>query len=329
MADIEQLVTEAEPFSVEVEFEISLNGKSLGSKRVKVVSDSASAHAKFLIQCPEWWYPTTYGKQPLYTLAAVLLSNGITVDTVSKRLGLREVRLNQVQLQDEPGTSFYFTINDIPIFCGGSNWIPADNFIPRPTRQDYRDWVRLAVDGNQVMLRVWGGGIYEEEHFYEACDELGILVWQDFMFSCGNYPADEHFLALCKREAVENVKRLRHHPCIVVWAGNNEDYQIAESQKLEYNPEDQNQENWLRSSFPARYIYEKLLADVCKDLIPDTPYHFGSPFGGKHTRDSTAGDIHQWNGEIPQVFSSPYHLPSPLSSSITFSICLSPTSSHH
>ncbi|CRK47122.1 hypothetical protein BN1723_020194, partial [Verticillium longisporum] len=119
------------------------------------------------------------------------------------------------------------------------------------------------------MVRVWGGGIYEEQAFYDVCDELGILVWHDFMFGCGNYPAWPALLDSIKREAEENVKLLRHHPSIVIWAGNNEDYQFAESENLTYDINDKDPDSWLKTDFPARYIYEKVLADVCASLIPD------------------------------------------------------------
>lgn len=165
----------------------------------------------------------------------------------------------------------------------------------RISRQRYYDWIRLVSEGNQLMIRVWGGGIYEEQAFYDACDEMGILVWHDFMFGCGNYPAHPEFLASVEREARENVKRLRHHPSIVVWAGNNEDYQYAESERLNYDPDDMNPENWLKSEFPARYIYEKMLPDVCRELVPSVPYRPGCPWGGRKTTDPTVGDIHQWN----------------------------------
>ncbi|RBQ74494.1 hypothetical protein VDGD_06180 [Verticillium dahliae] len=155
--------------------------------------------------------------------------------------------------------------------------------------------MKLLADGNQFMVRVWGGGIYEEQAFYDVCDELGILVWHDFMFGCGNYPAWPALLDSIKREAEENVKLLRHHPSIVIWAGNNEDYQFAESENLTYDINDKDPDSWLKTDFPARYIYEKVLADVCASLIPDTFYHFGSPWSGADTRDPTVGDLHQWN----------------------------------
>lgn len=279
----------------EVMFEILFQDEKVAGETVKVVNGFASA--LFRTQKPELWYPARHGKQPLYEMKATLLSKGQIGDTTSQRFGLRRAEVVQRKLSDTSGTTFFFEINNIPMFCGGSNWIPADSFIPRIDASRYRNWLKLAVEGNQSMIRVWGGGIFEEQAFYDACDEFGILVWQDFLFACGNYPAHDEFLGLVKREATANVKRLRHHPCIVMWAGNNEDYQYRETEKLEYDPQDRNPTHWLKSDFPARYIYEKILADVTQELLPDTYYHFGSPFGGKNTRDPTVGDIHQWNGK--------------------------------
>ncbi|OAA47912.1 beta-mannosidase [Metarhizium rileyi] len=276
-----------------VRFNISLENKRVASETV-IVKDG-EAVASFMVQNPELWYPIRYGKQPLYTINATLLDHSTEVDTWSKKIGLRRVELVQRPLIDQPGTSFFFQVNNIPIFCGGSNWIPADNFIPRLSKERYHDWVKMVANGNQFMLRVWGGGIYEEDSLYDACDELGILVWQDFMFACGNYPAHSSYLKSVEREARDNVKRLRHHPSIVIWAGNNEDYQYAESEKLNYDPADDNPDNWLQTDFPARYIYEKILSDVCEELIPGTYYHPGSPWGGKNSSDPSVGDIHQWN----------------------------------
>ena len=282
-----------------VKFDLSINGE-LVALCVEASGSSHTVEAVLRTEKPKLWYPRRYGKQPLYALTATLLAkrNGINVvfDTISKRFGLRRARVVQRALDDAPGTTFMFEINNIPIFCGGSNWIPAHNFQTLLDPQKYRDWVRLAADGNQIMLRVWGGGIYEQDAFYEACDETGMLVWQDFLFACGNYPAaDPHFVDLVEREAVANVKRLSHHPCIVLWAGNNEDYQYRETEGLEYDPEDKDPGDWLKSTFPARYIYEKTLKDVITELVPDIYYHFGSPYGGKDTTDPTVGDIHQWN----------------------------------
>ncbi|KAK3309485.1 glycoside hydrolase family 2 protein [Chaetomium strumarium] len=277
-----------------VRFDVSLDGQQVASETVDASSGTASV--SFLIDSPALWYPIRYGKQPLYDIKATLLDGDEEVDALSKRIGLRRAELVQRPVQEQPGTSFFFEVNNIPVFCGGSDWIPADNFIPRIGREKYYDWVKLVAEGNQVMIRVWGGGIYEEQAFYDACDELGVLVWQDFMFGCGNYPAWPELLQSIDREARENIKLLRHHPCIVIWAGNNEDYQYQESAGLTYDYANKDAESWLQTDFPARYIYEKVLADACADLVPTTFYHPGSPWGaGRDTRDATVGDIHQWN----------------------------------
>ncbi|CZT03922.1 hypothetical protein WAI453_011028 [Rhynchosporium graminicola] len=290
-----ELVAKAdiEGFASEIKFDISLDGKELASKIVQ--AEKGHASHKFEIDDPALWFPIRYGKQPLYTITATLIDGKSEIDAQSKKFGLRRAELIQRPMTGQPGATFFFQINNIPIFCGGSDWIPADNFIPRISKEKYYDWVKLVADGNQFMIRVWGGGIYEEQAFYDACDELGILVWHDFMFGCGNYPAFPEFLALVKTEAEENLKLLRHHPSIIIWAGNNEDYQYQESEGLTYDFENKDSESWLKTDFPARYIYEKVLVDACNELIPDTYYHFGSPWGGKDTRDPTAGDIHQWN----------------------------------
>ena len=277
-----------------IRFDVSLESKPVASETIDYTSGDTSV--TFHIRNPSLWYPIRYGKQPLYTIKATLLKGGSEIDSWSKRIGLRRSELVQRPLKEQPGTSFFFRVNNIPLYCGGSDWIPADNFVPRISSQRYYDWVKLVADGNQFMIRVWGGGVYEEQAFYDACDEYGILVWQDFMFGCGNYPAWKELRESIRAEAEQNVKLLRHHPSIVIWAGNNEDYQMAETINLTYDYENKDAESWLETDFPARYIYEKILSDVCADLIPRTYYHPGSPWGaGKDTRDPTVGDIHQWN----------------------------------
>ncbi|OAL54732.1 glycoside hydrolase [Pyrenochaeta sp. DS3sAY3a] len=260
------------------------------------------AEASFKMENIELWWPRGHGPQALYTIEATAYAEKGTADQVpmhslSQSFGLREVEL--VQEPDEHGTSFYLRINHVDIFCGGSCWIPADSFLTRLTPEKYRSWVKLAADGNQVMLRVWGGGIYEANAFYDAADELGILVWQDFAFACANYPAYPEYLASVEQEARQNVRRLRHHPSLVIWAGNNEDYQIVERYGLHYDVSETNPQEWLKTDFPARYIYEYLLPQIVDEESPRTPYHPSSPFGNGSTTvlkvDPTIGDIHQWN----------------------------------
>ncbi|KAJ7228703.1 glycoside hydrolase family 2 protein [Mycena pura] len=242
------------------------------------------------------WYPVHYGEQPIYEVEVEIVDpEGNVLDSRVQKIGFRRVRVVQEALVDQDGLTFLFEVNNIRIFCGGSNWIPADSFLTTVTRDRYRAWLRLLVDGNQNMVRIWGGGCYEPDVFYDICDELGILVWQDFMFGCGQYPAYQSFLDSVQTEAEQNVKRLRHHPSIVILAGNNEDYQIAESLNLELDYSDE-KSNYLQTNFPARHIYERVLPAVVKKFS-DIYYHRGSPYSGygKVTTDKTYGDLHQWN----------------------------------
>ncbi|EGE00669.1 beta-mannosidase [Trichophyton tonsurans CBS 112818] len=201
------ITAEVEGYASDVIFSLSLDTQKHDSGNQFVVSASVrdgKAAATIHLKNPQLWYPARYGSQPLYSLQAKLMRKDQTLDFCCKRIGLRKVELAQRKLEGSQGTTFLFRINDTSIFCGGSNWIPADSFIPRVSSQRYGDWVKMAVDGNQTMLCVWGGGIYEQDAFYEACDEYGLLVWQDFMFACGNYPAHREFLQSVEKEAEAN-----------------------------------------------------------------------------------------------------------------------------
>lgn len=279
--------------ALDIEVTISSAGQKIQSA-ANVTKQGNTFFADLSIDQIEPWMPSGYGTQKLYDIDFKLFADGREVHTVRKRTGFRKVEL--VQKPDNHGKSFFFRINGIDIFCGGSCWIPADSFLTNITPARLRSWIELMVPANQKMIRVWGGGIYEEDAFYDACDELGILVWQDFMFGCGNYPTWPAMLKSIEAEAVTNVRRLRHHPCLAIFAGNNEDYQVQEQLGLTYNYEDKNEQNWLKTDFPARYIYESLLPRVMQKELPSVPYHPGSPWGdGKISSDPTVGDMHQWN----------------------------------
>ncbi|KAF4996700.1 hypothetical protein FGRMN_4358 [Fusarium graminum] len=248
----------------------------------------------FNIETPMLWYPSGYGNQPLYQITVEASLQSTSCDVWSKKTGFRRCEL--IQDKDQHGESFYFRINNTDVFCGGSCWIPADSLLPRIDLAKYRGWLELMREGNQVMVRVWGGGIYEDDVFYETCDELGILVWQDFMFACGAYPTWPKLRESIESEARDNIRRLRHHPSIIIWAGNNEDYQVQEQCHLEYDYDDKDPESWLKSSFPGRYYYEYLLPMILGQESPGAQYWPGSPFSnGKLSSDLTAGDLHQWN----------------------------------
>ncbi|KAF2260657.1 glycoside hydrolase [Lojkania enalia] len=263
----------------------------------KVYKDSTLLTFDFDLEGELWW-PRGYGPQTLYTITATILEGTTTLSRISKTIGFRKVEL--VQDKDAYGQSFHFRINNIDVFAGGSCWIPADSFVSQISPERYRNWVKLAASGNQIMLRVWGGGIYEHDTLYSACDEFGVLVWQDFMFACANYPAYDEYLSSVEEEARQNVRRLRNHPSIVIWAGNNEDYQIVERYGLEYRfTEDKNPDSWLKTNFPARYIYEYLLPRVVEEETNGVPYRPSSPWGNGTSTvlkvDPMVGDVHQWN----------------------------------
>lgn len=303
-----------EGFGGVVKFTITQNSEERDNNLVICQpTNNNLCEARFSLAVQLWW-PRNYGQQTLYTISATLDSSSLIVPihAVAMTMGFRKTKL--IQDKDAIRTTFHFRINNVNMFAGGSCWIPADSFTTQISASRYRDWVELAADGNQNMIRVWGGGVYEHDAFYSACDELGILVWQDFMFACANYPAYPSYLASVECEARQNVRRLRHHPCIVIWCGNNEDYQIVERYGLEYRyEEDKTPDSWLKTDFPARYIYEYLLPKVVAEEVGgNMPYHPGSPFGnGTSTTlkvDTTVGDIHQWN--VWHGSMAPYeHLP--------------------
>lgn len=255
------------------------------------------AQLNFEIEDPELWFPFRYGTPTRYELSAKIISaSSVEIDAKSRLIGFRRTEL--VQEPDEYGKSFYFRVNNIDVFAGGSCWIPADSFVSQISAQRYYDWVKLAVDGNQDMLRVWGGGIYEDDAFLDACDELGVMVFHDFQFACANYPTYTSYLENFKVEAIQQIQRFRWRPSVIIWAGNNEDYQVQQRYKLEYDYSNKDAESWLKTTFPARYIYEHLLPELIKEHDPHNLYHPSSPWGdGKPWDDLTVGDMHQWHSK--------------------------------
>ncbi|MDP4302715.1 beta-mannosidase [Leptothrix discophora] len=253
---------------------------------------SADHRCGLAIASPRLWWPAGQGAQPLYTLTTRLLQGEVELSRQQRRLGLRRIRLVQEPVAGEPGLSFHFEVNGRAFFCGGANWIPDDLLLERVTPARYRDRVQAAVDGGHAMLRVWGGGIYEDDAFYDACDELGVLVWQDFLFACGLYPAHDAYVASVEAEARAAISRLRHRASLAIWCGNNEDYTLAESVGAHGPGSD-------TVRFEARRIYEQLLPTLCAALDPQRPYWPGSPYtpggdGLQNSQDKSAGDRHSW-----------------------------------
>lgn len=237
---------------------------------------------------PSLWWPAGQGEQPLYDLAfTVRDAAGRIVGSITKRIGLRTLTLDRSP--DAWGESFRIVVNGRPIFIKGANWIPADSFVTRLKRADYARDLRAATLAHMNCVRVWGGGIYEDEAFYDLCDELGLLVWQDFMFACSLYPSDAAFLASVREEADQQVRRLHHRACLALWCGNNELVQVNGK--------------FLREDPALRAGYERLFHEVLHAALADhdgvTPYHPSSEWRGTfengHALGEKSGDTHFWD----------------------------------
>jgi beta-mannosidase len=239
---------------------------------------------------PELWWPNGLGEARLYTVEAAL-DAGHRTDAIRTRIGLRSVEL--VTEPDSLGESFFFRVNGVPVFMKGANVIPLDHFSPRVTEEDYRALFRDVTGANMNMLRVWGGGIYEEDLFYELADEHGILIWQDFMFANGMYPGDPAFLENVRAEAADQVRRRRGHPSIALWCGNNEmdeGWQRWGWAKAYYSPEDSAA---VRGAYEA--IFHRILPEVLAEEDPTRRYWPSSPSLGWGDPESLdRGDSHYW-----------------------------------
>ncbi|MEM8862416.1 MAG: hypothetical protein AAGD96_29210, partial [Chloroflexota bacterium] len=238
---------------------------------------------------PQLWWLNGLGSQPLYTVTVTLKHTGKVVDRWQKQIGLRTLKL--ITRPDEWGESFHFECNGVPFFSKGANWIPADTFIVSIADDHYEDLLQSAVDVNMNMLRVWGGGIYEQPIFYELCDKLGICVWQDFMFACATYPTfDPAFMENVETEARQVIKELRHHASMALWCGNNE---------LEQGLVD---DEWTATAMSWQdyaKLYDHLLRDLVQELDPHTDYWPGSPHSPYGSRldwnNPNWGDAHIWD----------------------------------
>ena len=262
--------------------------------KVKLQKGKNALMFTFKISNPKRWWCNGLGDPHLYPFIVSITKNAKTIDEKKLKVGLRTIEL--VQEKDTFGKSFYFKLNGKPVFIKGANYIPPDSFLPRVSDSLYHSIVKDAANANMNMLRVWGGGVYADDAFYNACDENGILIWQDFMFACAMYPGDATFLENVKKEVVDNVTRLQNHPCIALWCGNNEN--------------DEGWKNWgwqtqfKYSQSDASKIwndYQKLFHDLIpktiQSLVPANEYRYwpSSPSIGWGKKESlTQGDSHYW-----------------------------------
>nr|WP_298655133.1 glycoside hydrolase family 2 protein [uncultured Flavobacterium sp.] len=286
-----------------LEFTTEIRVSEVKSIQLKINEKSETFHLKkgtnkvkmhYEILNPKRWWCNGLGFPHQYEFHFSLEQNRKIIDNKDLKIGLRTIEL--IQDKDEFGTSFYFKLNGKPVFMKGANYIPPDSFIPKQTPSNYDELVQNARKANMNMLRVWGGGVYADDEFYNACDANGILVWQDFMFACAMYPGDEQFVENVKQEVIDNVNRLQNHPSIAIWCGNNE-----------------NDEGWHNWGWQKQFNYSqadstKIWNDykkVFQELIPQTLdsllskeknlYWPSSPSIGWGKKESlTQGDSHYW-----------------------------------
>ncbi len=264
--------------------------KTLNRASVQLVPGSNRVSFAFEIKNPKLWWTNGLGEPRLYHLKGRLKIGKRVVDEVSQKIGLRTLEL--VTEKEKKGESFYFKLNNVPVFMKGANYIPQDNFPTRVTKEMYRKLIKNTKDANMNMVRVWGGGFYENDIFYDLCDEAGILVWQDFMFACALYPGDKEYLENVSQEAVEHVKRLRNHPCIALWCGNNEIDEAWHNWGWQILFTDsQKQEIWE----DYQKIFHEILPGVVKEYDSGRFYWPSSPkFGRGNERSLYEGDSHYW-----------------------------------
>ncbi|HNG13943.1 MAG TPA: hypothetical protein PL173_12735 [Saprospiraceae bacterium] len=259
-------------------------------KAIELKEGLNKVNFSFKIENVELWWPNGMGEQKMYHYQVAIGKKKVGEQVVNGKTGFRKVEL--ITIADKAGESFYFKINNRPVFAKGANYVPADAFPEQITDTRLTALLSDAKKSNFNMLRVWGGGIYESNRFYELCDSLGLMIWQDFMFACAMYPGEEFFLENIRKEAEENVERIARHPCVVLWCGNNE-----------------NAEGWARwgwqdklSTEQKKYL-ETAYSKVFDEILPQTvrqygkkiPYWESSPkFGRGDIRHRFEGDAHYW-----------------------------------
>lgn len=286
---------------LECEVMLGYAGETVASSRSIMTGNRLAVD--LALDNPFLWWTHDLGEPHLYDLTIRLLTAGDReTDVYRGKIGVRTVEL---ALQNEDGSpAFAFILNGVKLFAKGTNWIPADNFIGAIPEERYRDLVDLAVEGNMNMFRVWAGGIYEKDVFYEACDRRGVLVWQDFAFANALFPDfNKDFMENVRREVVNNVKRLRNHPSLALWCGNNE---------IDWLYDMKSAEGSITTPFYGESIYHELIPEVLEELDDSRPYWPSSPYGGNDANDPEAGDRHNWQvwhgsvyprktGEVPVI----------------------------
>lgn len=244
------------------------------------------AEAEIVVENPELWWPAGLGAQPLYQVSVTLACGNAQLDTWSRRIGLRTMTVSR--RKDEWGESFSHCVNGVDVFAMGADYIPEDNLLPRVNPKRTRRLLEDARAANMNCVRIWGGGYYPDDFFYDICDELGLLVWQDFMFACAVYNLTEEFEENITAEFVDNVRRLRHHASLALWCGNNEMEDFVD--KGEWVSCHRQKADYIK-------MYEYVIPKVLKAEDPQAFYWPASPSSGgsfDNPQDPNRGDVHYW-----------------------------------
>jgi beta-mannosidase len=278
--DIERSADQIGALQVDVRVGGSSASRTLGPAETSAVIDVAVSDV-------DAWWPHGYGEQPLYPVTVTLSAEAGELATWEGRVGFRTIRLDTSK--DAHGSAFTFSVNGVPLFARGANWIPDDAFPSRITSEQYAERLAQARDANINLIRVWGGGMYESEDFYNACDQLGLLVWQDFLFVCAAYAEEEPLRAEVIAEAREAVTRLSAHPSLALWNGNNENI---------WGHEDWGWKEHLGDRTWGWGYYTDILPSIVAELDPTRPYSPGTPYSfaeGLPPNDPTHGTMHIWD----------------------------------
>ena len=284
---------------------VFVNGVEAAIKELNLKKGTHVYAVPFEIKNPRLWWPNGLGEPYLYDISTQIVVNKRT-DNHNHKLGLREIEV--VNEKDSIGKSFYFKVNGQPVFMKGANYVPNDVFLDRVSPEKYEHIVKSAYLSNFNMLRVWGGGIYEKDIFYDLCDKYGILIWQDFMFACNMYPGDSKFLEGVKQEAIDNVKRLRNHPSIALWCGNNE----VLTAWLGWGWKKQNEESQPHGAKAMWKAYKDIFLDILpntvKEYDSDRFYWASSPQASDTVKTNKInGDDHDWRIWFRKVPFINYH----------------------
>ncbi|MEU5656449.1 glycoside hydrolase family 2 protein [Streptomyces sp. NPDC047737] len=297
LASVRPLVTVDEATgSVEVRLQVErttgganaslLARATVAGETAEVRFEGDEAVLRLSVDAPQLWWPRGYGDQPLYDLDVTLSDHEGQLDTWHRRIGFRTIELDRTA--DARGSGFTLVVNGERVFARGVNWIPDDVFPSRVTPEGYRTRLGQAADANVDLVRIWGGGIYEDEAFYDVCDELGLMVWQDFLFACAAYPEEQPLRGEIEAEARDNVVRLMPHPSLVLWNGNNENL---------WGFRDWDWEPGLAGDSWGEGYYLGLLPRLVAELDPTRHYAAGSPWSGTwdhHPNDPDHGTYHSW-----------------------------------